>query len=192
MRTSKVETAMRADAAANKARIIEAARAEFVEGHKAISLEAVARKAGVGIATLYRHFGSRDALAAAVYHREVDELVDLAAALGDDLDPVQALRTWLAATVDFVSTKKGMAEALRWSARVPDDLTAYSSDHLTIAVGHLLERAVPGQAGRPRMEPQDLLRVLVALCYEFDQEDWQQRVLFLLDTMLDGLIGRGP
>jgi AcrR family transcriptional regulator len=177
----------RADATANRLRIVEVATEIFQAGGPPISLEAVARQAGIGIGTLYRHFPSRESLAAAVYHREVDELVLLAARLERSPEPVEALRLWLRATVEFVVTKKGMAAALALSARMPADLTAYSSSHLTAAVQRLLERATeecPPPAG---LGAQDILRMLVALCYEFDTPNWQIRVGLLLDVFVNGL-----
>ncbi len=164
----------------------------FREGGQPVSLEAVARQAGVGIATFYRHFASREALAAAVYYREVDELVELADRLASDHDPIAALRIWLRATVEFVATKKGMAAALALSARMPADLTAYSSDRLTGAVERLLNGVTKACRSRGDVSAQDVLRVLVALCYEFDAPDWQIKVGLLLDAFVDGLCREVP
>src|SRR5689334_20961183 len=95
----------RSDAARNRLRLLEAAKAVFAAGGAEASLEAVAREAGVGIGTLYRHFPTREALFEAVYRREVDELAALAERLGREQPPLAALRTWLGANVDFVATK---------------------------------------------------------------------------------------
>ncbi len=181
---------MRADAAANRERIITAAMSLLADAGPEAGLEAVARRAGVGIATLYRHFPSREALAAAVYHHEVDQLTDLADKLEAHVDPVAALRQWLRATVAFVATKKGMAAALALAVRMPEELTSYSSEQLTRAVGRLLDRAMEGKKPRPGVGSQDLLRMLVALCYEFDFPGWQGKVDLLLDVVVDGLCER--
>ena len=180
---------MRADAAANRERIIIAATSLFAEAGREASLEAVAQLAGVGIGTLYRHFPSREALAAAVYYHEVDQLTELAKSLEADADAVAALRRWLRATVAFVATKKGMAAALALAVRMPADLTSYSSEQLTAALGRLMHRATAGRKLRPGIGPQDLLQMLVALCYEFDATDWQAKVGLLLDIVVDGLSG---
>ena len=180
----------RSDAAANRKRIIEVASAMFRAGERTVSLEAVAKRAGVGIGTLYRHFASRDALAAAIYHREVEELVALAGASSQTDDAVAALREWLHATVDFVATKKGMADALSWSARTSADLATYTSDRLTGAVEGLLRDALRDGQSQATITAQELLRVLVALCYEFDQPNWQVRVVALMDIFLDGLLSK--
>src|SRR5246500_3363242 len=102
----------RADAVRNRERVLESAKAVFSAGGGDASLEAVAREAGVGIGTLYRHFPTREALYEAVYRREVEQLGEMAEQLKDDAAPVDALRRWLRSNVEFVATKKGMAAAL--------------------------------------------------------------------------------
>jgi AcrR family transcriptional regulator len=126
----------RADAVRNRERVLEAARAVFNSGGAEASLEAVARQAGVGIGTLYRHFPTREALYEAVYRREVDHLADLAEQLRAESDPVTALRRWLCSGVEFIATKKGMSAALALAAH--GDLMAYSSERLTRAIGSLV------------------------------------------------------
>src|SRR5215475_12675302 len=106
----------RADAVRNRDRLLEAAKAVFSAGGGEASLEAVARKAGVGIGTLYRHFPTREALFEAVYRHEVDQLSELAERLALEEAPVDALRHWLHANVRLVATKKGMLEALALAA----------------------------------------------------------------------------
>ncbi|WP_246722884.1 TetR/AcrR family transcriptional regulator [Aureimonas sp. OT7] len=188
LQAKKSDRAPRSDAAANRERIIEVAGVMFRAGERTVSLEAVAKRAGVGIGTLYRHFASREALAGAVYRKEVEELVSLAGTADRTDDAPAALRKWLRATVDFVATKKGMAEALSWSARMPADLATYTSDRLTSSVEDLLRDALREGRSRSTITAQELLRVLVALCYEFDEPGWQARVIALLDVFLDGLL----
>src|SRR5690242_10445315 len=106
----------RADALRNRDRVLEAAKTVFSAGGSDASLEAVAREAGVGIGTLYRHFPTREALYEAVYRREVEQLGELAESLRKDAKPVDALRRWLASNIEFVATKKGMAAALALAA----------------------------------------------------------------------------
>ena len=96
----------RADAARNRERLLEAAKAVLGAGGPNASLDAVARAAGVGPGTLYRHFPTREALSEAVYRREVEHLVELPAQMANTSGPVVALRTWLAANVEFVATKR--------------------------------------------------------------------------------------
>ena len=177
----------RADAIRNRERVLEAAKAVFSAGGPEASLEAVARRAGVGIGTLYRHFPTREALFEAVYRREVQQLSELAEALKSEADPVDALRRWLRSNVEFVATKKGMSAALALAVQSSSELTAFSFERLTKAVGALLDRAVAAGEIRSDISPEDLLRALVGMCYLHDQPGWQKSVVRLLDVFVDGL-----
>jgi AcrR family transcriptional regulator len=177
----------RADALRNRERVLEAAKSVFSAGGADASLEAVARRAGVGIGTLYRHFPTREALYDAVYRREVEQLGELADELKGEAAPVEALRKWLRANVEFVATKKGMAAALALAAHKPSELMAFSYERLTKAVGALLERAVAAGELRADVSPEDLLRALIGMCLMHDQPGWQASVVRLLDVLVDGL-----
>jgi AcrR family transcriptional regulator len=177
----------RADAVRNRERVLEAAKLVFSAGGPDASLEAVAKRAGVGIGTLYRHFPTREALFEAVYRREVEHLGELAEQLKSDPAPVEALRRWLRSNVEFVATKKGMSAALALAANSSSELSAFSFDRLTKAVGALLDRAVAAGEIRADVGPEDLLRALVGMCYLHDQPGWQASVLRLLDVLVDGL-----
>src|SRR5713226_3451259 len=109
----------RADALRNRERVLEAARTVFSTGGPEASLEAVAKTAGVGIGTLYRHFPTREALFDAVYRHEAQQLADLAERLKEEAEPVEALRQWMRSNVRFVATKKGMSAALALAAYKP-------------------------------------------------------------------------
>lgn len=159
----------------------------FSIGGTQASLDAVARQAGVGIGTLYRHFPTRETLFEAVYRREVEQLVQLADDLAEFPAPIMALRRWLHAIIEFVATKKGMAAALTIAAHGSTKLSAYSSERLTTAVGHLMDRAVAAGEMRTDIGPEDMLRMLVALCYGSDALGWQSNVVRLLDVFIDGL-----
>jgi AcrR family transcriptional regulator len=177
----------RTDAVRNRERVLEAAKAVFSQGGPEASLEAVARHAGVGIGTLYRHFPTREALYEAVYRREVDQLVELANQLEARAAPVEALRLWMRAGVEFMATKKGMAAALTLAAHSSSELTAYSLDHLTRALGQLLARGAAAGDLRADIDPEDLLRTLVGMCYVQDRTGWQANVLRLVDVFIAGL-----
>jgi len=182
----------RADAVRNRERVLEAAKAVFSAGGPDASLEAVARRAGVGIGTLYRHFPTREALFEAVYRREVEQLGELSEQLKNEPQPVEALRQWLRSTVEFVATKKGMTAALALAAHgKTSELTAFSFERLTRAVGALLDRAIAAGEIRADMSPEDLLRALIGMCYLHDQPGWQASVIRLLDVFIDGLRVRG-
>ena len=176
----------RTDAVRNRERVLEAANAVFSAGGADASLEAVARTAGVGIGTLYRHFPTREALFEAVYRREVQQLADLAQQLKDN-DPLDALRQWMHSNVKFVATKKGMSEALALAAYKNSELFSYSYDSLTRAIGSLLDRAIAAGEIRDDIGAEDLLRALVGMCYTHNQPGWQKSVLRLVDVFIDGL-----
>ncbi|GKQ54601.1 TetR/AcrR family transcriptional regulator [Bradyrhizobium sp. Ce-3] len=182
----------RADAVRNRERVLAAAKAVFSAGGSEASLEAVARHAGVGIGTLYRHFPTREALYEAVYRREVEQLGDLAEQLQNAPEPVAALRRWLRANVQFVATKKGMVAALALVAAGSSELHAYSFDRLTKAIGTLLARAVAAGAIRSDISAEDVLRALIGMCYMHDQPGWQTTALRLLDVFVDGLRVQPP
>lgn len=177
----------RADAVRNRERVLEAAKAVFNAGGPEASLEAVAKRAGVGIGTLYRHFPAREDLFEAVYRREVEQLSELAEQLKNAKDPVDALRRWLRSNVEFVATKKGMSAALALTFQSSSELAAFSMGRLTKAIGSLLDRAVAAGEMRGDVSPEDLLRAFFAMCYMHDQPHWQASVLRLLDVFVDGL-----
>src|SRR5882762_10035424 len=185
--SSKTKKRPRADAIRNRERVLEAAKAVFSAGGPEASLEAVARAAGVGIGTLYRHFPTREALFEAVYRREVQHLGDLAEQLKQEAQPIDALRHWMRSNVKFVATKKGMSAALALAAYKNSDLFSYSFDRLTRAVGGLLDRAIATGEIRDDISPEDVLRALVGMCYMHDQPGWQTSVLRLVDVFIDGL-----
>jgi AcrR family transcriptional regulator len=186
-RPAKAPRKPRADAVRNRARVLEAAKAVFGQGGPEASLEAVARRAGVGIGTLYRHFPTREALFEAVYRREVEQLVELAGDLKAAAGPAEALRHWMRANVEFIATKKGMVAALALAAHGSPELVAYSLDRLARAAGDLLRRAAEAGEIRADIGPEDLLRALVGLCYAQDRPGWQAGVLRLVDVFVDGL-----
>ncbi len=177
----------RVDAVRNRERLLAAADI-FGAGGPDASLEAVAKRAGVGIGTLYRHFPTREALFEAVYRREVDQLSELAERLAFEAAPVEALRRWLHANVRLVATKKGMAAALALATHRPSELHAYSADRLTKAVGSLLDRAANAGKIRTDVTPEDLLRALVGMSYNvYDTPIGERRRSVWSTSFVDGL-----
>ncbi len=177
----------RADSLRNHELLLDAARVIFSTGGPEASLEAVARRAAVGVGTLYRHFPTREALFQAVYKREVDELVDLAERLLAEAGPVAALRLWLRRNVQMVATKRGMLAALAPAKDSAAALYADSSKRLLAAVGSLIDRAVAAGEIRGDIAPQDLMRTMYGLCYAGDQPGWAETVIRLLDVFVDGM-----
>jgi AcrR family transcriptional regulator len=177
----------RSDSLRNRERLLAAAREVFSTGGADASLEAVARTAGLGIGTLYRHFPTREALFNAVYRREVDQLVELGEGLMEDPRPVEALRRWLHANVDTIATKKGMLAALAPAPDSARELYADSSQRLIRAVGALMQRAVAAGELRGDIAPEDLMHALVGMCYARQRTDWRETVIRLVDVFVDGL-----
>ena len=186
-KTAKPSRKLRAYSIRNRELLLEAATQIFSVGGPQASLEAVARQAGVGIGTLYRHFPTREALFEAVYRHEVDQLGELAEQLAAEAAPVDALRRWLHANVQLVATKKGMLAALALAAHGRSELYAYSFERLTKAIGSLLRRAAKAGDIRSDIKPEELLRALVGMCHMHDQPGWQRSVLHLVDIFVDGL-----
>lgn len=187
---AKAPRKLRADGVRNRERVLEAAKAVFAAGGSDASLEGVARRADVGIGTLYRHFPTKQALFEAVYRREVEQLAGLAVQLKLEMDPLEALRQWMHANVGFVATKKGMSAALAIAAYGPSELTAATFQRLTKAADDLLQACVMTERVRSDIGAEDLLRVLVGLCSTHTMPGWQTNVLRLVDVFVDGLICR--
>lgn len=179
----------RSDGLRNRERLIEAAKDVLGQGGPEASLEAVARRAAVGIGTLYRHYPTREALFQAVYRHEVDQLIKLAGELENAPDAAEALRSWLHAGVALVATKRGMLGALA-VVKTEASTTMYSelSARMKAAVDLLLQRAVTEGALRADITADDLLQTMYAFCYARQPEPgWEAQVLRLLDVFLDGL-----
>lgn len=177
----------RADAVRNRERVLDSARDVFSAGGADASLEAVARRAGVGIGTLYRHFPTRESLFEAVYRREVEQLGELAERLRMEAAPVEALRAWMHAAVEFVATKKGMSAALAVAVQSGSALMSFSSERLGGALAGLLRRPVAEGAVRGDVGAEDLLRALIGLCYAHEGTGWQAGVHRMVDVLVDGL-----
>jgi AcrR family transcriptional regulator len=177
----------RADSSRNRERLVEAATHDLSAGGRQAKLDAVAREAGVGIGTLYRHFPTREALFEAVYRREVDQLMALAERLAKDTAPVEALREWLHANARLMATKKGMVEALQLVAYGSTELKAYSFERLTNGLALLLERGVKAGELRDDITAEEMLRTVVGIFYADGPKDWQASALRIVDILIDGL-----
>jgi len=179
----------RADAVRNRELLISAARDVLSKGGPNASLEAVAREAGVGIGTLYRHFPTREDLFHAVFSRDLEAIVQLAESQELAPDPVAALRNWLHANVAMVETKRGMLGALS-VVMTPESKDAYADNmnRIKAAADRLLERGAAAGQIREGVTADDLLQTMYALCYaRAPGPDWRVKVLRLLDIFLDGL-----
>ena len=177
----------RADKQRNRERLIGTAKVAFADVGVDVSLEEIARRAGVGIGTLYRHFPTRDAVVEAVYRREVEQLAGAATRLLATLPPAEALREWMRLAVDYIATKKVMASALGAIVGGAPELVAASGARITDALFLLVDRASASGDIRPDVTPDDLLRALVGFTYGNAGAGWQASALRLVDILMDGL-----
>lgn len=177
---------LRADAARNRERLVSAARAAFAEGP--VVLEAVARDAGVGIGTLYRHFPTREALVEAVYAVELDDVATSAAALLGRLAPDAALAAWLQRYARFVATKHGMAETLRAGrAAGPSAPAPTTRRRITAAIAAILAAGARDGSLRADVEPDDVSAMLLGVFLSTAADDGPERAGRLLDLVVDAL-----
>lgn len=166
----------RADAARNFDALIAAGRDAFAEEGASASLEDIARRAGVGIGTLYRNFPTRDDLIDTLYLGEVDALAQAADSVAD-LDPWPALEAWLGHFVRYVGTKHVLLESLNRPSAVMDQCRAIMFD----AGEPLLVRAQRAGVADPDITISDVVKLVsgVAAVSSFDDEQQRQRVLRL-------------
>lgn len=177
----------RADGQRNRERLMETAKAAFADVGADVSLDEIARRAGVGIGTLYRHFPTRDAIVEAVYRREVEQLAGSATRLLRSLSPGEALHEWMRLFVDYIATKKVMASAIGSIVGGATELYAFSGAQITGAMSLLVARAAAIGDIRPDVDPNDLLRALVGFTYGNASLGWQASALRLIDILMDGL-----
>ena len=176
----------RADARRNRERLLEAAKAAFAEAGADVSLDEIARRAGVGIGTLYRHFPTRGAIVEAVYRREVQQLADAATRLLAALPTGAALHEWMRLFVDYIGTKNLIAPALNAMVGGPSQLYATSRELVKAAIDSLVRRAVESGDIRPDLEPLDLLRALAGVANLSASPDWEASAKRLVDILLLG------
>jgi AcrR family transcriptional regulator len=177
----------RADAQRNRERLIDVAKVAFADAGPDVSLDEIARRASVGIGTLYRHFPTRDAIVEAVYRREVRQLAEAATRLLRSLPAGEALHQWMRLFVEYIATKKVIASALGSIVGGASELYASSGAQITEAMSLLVRRAAESGDIRPDVDPDDLLRALVGFTYGNGSPGWQASALRLIDILMDGL-----
>jgi AcrR family transcriptional regulator len=181
-------TRRRADATDNRARIIQAARAAIADADE-IKLNAIAKQAGVGQGTLYRHFPTREDLLVEVYREDVGELVAAAPALLAEHDPLTALARWFDRVVEYAQIKRGVFAAIE--ASVWRDLSAHSLGPIGDALTMLLDAGKTGGVIRSDVDARDVI-LLIGYLTRLEQAEWDTRARHLLGVILDGLRRRGP
>ncbi|QBI52245.1 TetR/AcrR family transcriptional regulator [Streptomonospora litoralis] len=180
---------LRADARRNRERILQAAMAELTERppEKQLSLDAVARRAGVGPGTLYRHFPTWEALIVTLYDQELERLCASAPDLLAELPPERALRTWMGNYADFVATKRGMGTALHGLITSDAVSSIDTRGRLTDAVGRLLDAGREAGLLRTDVSADDIVAAMSGALLSAAGEHPRDQVDRLLDLLLDGL-----
>ena len=157
-----------------------------------VTLDAIAKDAGVGIGTLYRHFPTREALVEAAYRNELARLCDAVPGLLADLPPDQAMRMWMDRFVDYMTTKRDMADALRAVIASGGNPYSESRDRLITAVTTLLGAGAAAGTLRPDVEPGDVLTSLSGVSMATVGPEQRDRAGRVLDLLMDGLRYRPP
>jgi AcrR family transcriptional regulator len=185
-KTKSVERKPRADAQRNRERILQIAKRAFTRSGADISLDDVARQAGVGAGTLYRHFPTRDALLEAVYRTEVEKLAAAEKEFSERMPPIEALRAWMLLFVEHIATKQLIAPALNTLIGGPSKLFESSSNQIKSAIHALVERAIESGDIRPDLDPLDLLRALIGVSNVASVPDWPESARRLVQILLAG------
>jgi AcrR family transcriptional regulator len=178
---------LRADARRNRDRLLEVAAGAFARDGVGASLESIARDAGVGTGTLYRHFPTREALIEAVYRREVEGLVAAAAELSRTREPDEALAEWMRRFVGYMATKRGMRDSLRLLLESNSPLFAETSGLVPRTFRDLMAKAVGSGRIRSDADSTDVLHALSSIYSSNDGPDWQERSQRLVGLIMDGL-----
>ena len=176
----------RADAERNRDRVLEVAKEAFTRWGADASLDDIAKQAGVGAGTLYRHFPSREALIEAVYRTEVEKLAAAERNFAETMPPIEALRAWMLLFVDYIATKKIIAPALNTLVGGHSKVFEASHGQIWEAIRALVKRAIKSGDIRKDLDPIDLLRALIGVSNVASSPDWQQSARRLVDILITG------
>ena len=176
----------RADAERNRGRVLEVAKEAFTRSGPDASLDDIAKQAGVGPGTLYRHFPSREALIEAVYRTEVEKLAAAERNFAETMPPIEALRAWMLLFVDYIATKKIISAALNTLVGDPKRVFGASYNQVWEAMRALVKRAVKSGDIRKDLDPIDLLRALIGVSNVSTSPDWQQSARRLVEILISG------
>ncbi|POX42750.1 TetR family transcriptional regulator [Streptomyces sp. Ru73] len=177
----------RADARRNRDKLLAAARDAFAASSDAVALDAIARAAGVGIGTLYRHFPTREALVEAVYATELDEVVASARPLLDELEPAAALRAWMTRYAEFFKVKRGMSDTLRAGWASGSIATPATRERITATVDMMLRSGAESGSLRGDVDPEDVTLMLLGAFLSTAAADSPEKVDRLLDLIVEAL-----
>jgi AcrR family transcriptional regulator len=177
----------RADTRRNHERILAAAAASLTESGE-LAFNTIAKAAGVGVGTVYRHFPTRDALVLAVYAREVEHLVDVVPALLREQAPQDAFHAWATDHLArYMMTKRGLAEALHAATKPHEDVAGKAYEAMADAMSTLIAANVEAGTVRPDIAPETVLRGLGGLFFLDPRGDWRGEAEALTDLLWRGM-----
>jgi AcrR family transcriptional regulator len=177
----------RSDALQNRERLLEVAARAFAEEGLDTAPVSIAKRAGVGVGTLYRHFPTREALIDAAYQHELTRVCDKAAELLVRQTAAAATRDWMGYFLDYATAKRGMSEAL--NAVIASGADPYASSHalLVSAVGALLEAGARDGTLRTDVSREDVLLAMSGIAQSTGQYGTREQAARLVDLLMDGL-----
>src|SRR5258706_6294774 len=176
----------RADAQRNRERILEVAKEAFTRSGANASLDDIAKQAGVGPGTLYRHFPTREELLQAVYRSELEKLAAAERKFAQTMTPIEALRAWLLLFVDAIAAKQIIAPALNTLVGDHKKVFAASYAEMQEAIRSLVKRAIKSGDIRKDLDAMDLLRALVGVANVTTSPGWQQSAKRLVEILITG------
>jgi len=185
-RSQPVVRKPRADAERNRDRIMEVAKDAFTRFGAEASLDDIARQAGVGAGTLYRHFPSREALIEAVYRTEVGKLAAAEQHFAETMPPIEALRAWMLLFVDYIAAKKIIAPVMNTLLGGASKVFESTHEQVWGAIRSLVKRAIKSGDIRKDLDPIDLLRALIGVSNVATGPEWQQSARRLVDILITG------
>lgn len=178
---------LRADAQRNRDRLVEVAAQMFASDGVDASLEEIAKRAGVGIGTLYRHFPTREHLVEVVYRREVEGLCHAAEDLAREHPADVALELWMQRFVDYIATKRGLATSLRLLLTANSTLFSDTSGRVSGAMRGLVQAAAAAGKIRADVDSSDVMHALGGIYSAPNTPDWRERSGRLVKLLMDGL-----
>jgi AcrR family transcriptional regulator len=181
-----VQRKPRADAQRNRERILEVAKEAFGRHGANASLDDIAKQAGVGPGTLYRHFPTREELLQAVYKADLEKLAAAEQKFAQEMTPIDALRAWLLLFVEAIAAKQLIAPALNTLLGDPKKVFEASHAKMHEAIRALVKRGVESGEIRGDLDPVDLLRALIGVSNVASAPDWQPSARRLVDILIVG------
>ena len=176
----------RVDGQRNRERILEVAREAFTQRGPEATLDDIARRAGVGPGTLYRHFPTRDALIEAVFREHVERLIAAGDRYAATLAPLDALRAWMLTFIDYVVSKLLIMPAMDTVPGGSERLIEGTRGVIHDTFGKLVRRAVESGELRAGTNPDDLFHAFVGVFHTTSMPGWESSARRIVDILLEG------